>query len=210
VNPSHPIGDVEDQELQQAKKTIVVLCFFNLLLMCVGAAGTIYEMMAGEDKSKIYSEFARNRLIRKREKWSEFNEKLSDRLFYRCFRMTRPLFNKLCNRIEHAVGRKQFKSEAYIEELKKQGYTTKESRMYQAALKTTGDYVSGETKVAMTLRLLAGGSYLDVFLWSGCHPDYVRCVSRSVKQDWFCNEDVMSINYYKFLQDSADIDRVRA
>ena len=34
--------------------------------------------------------------------------------------------------------------------------------MYYANCQTTGGYINGETKLAITLRLMNGGSYLDI------------------------------------------------
>ena len=68
--------------------------------------------------------------------------------------MHRPCFNLLCNKIEKAVGKKKFKSEKYINDLKAKGHSTKESSMLLAAIETSGDYIPGEVKVlAMTLRI---------------------------------------------------------
>ena len=67
--------------------------------------------------------------------------------------MNRKCFNELCNLIITKVGEKQFKSESYID-----AFLKDKDPMYMAHEKTSGGYVSGETKVVNT-RLL----YL-------CHP----------------------------------------
>ena len=43
-----------------------------------------------------------------RRTWSQENDRINDHNFYRLFRMSRPCFRKLCNKIEKAVGEKVF------------------------------------------------------------------------------------------------------
>ena len=135
--------------------------------------------------------------------------RISDRLFYRLFRMHRPCFKRLCRKIEHAVGEKEFKSENYINKLKKQGHSTREGSMLIAHTAKNGDYIPGEVKVAMTLRILAGASYLDMFLWFNVNPDYVREMTHKVRKHWFCNDAVMAIDFYKVMDDSQATNRIR-
>ena len=98
--------------------------------------------------------------------------------------MTRPCFHKLTKRIEKAVGEKEFKSENYIKKMKELGTTTMESRMYNARKHTNGDDIPGEVKVAMTLRLLAGASYLDMFLWFNVSPNHVRLTRKGTQNKY--------------------------
>lgn len=111
--------------------------------------------------------------------------------------MERHCFNLLCKKIEKAVGKKKLKSEQYINNLKEQGTSTPESRMYVAHRATCGDYIPGEVKLAITLQILAGASYLDIFLWFNLCPNHGRKISREVMRTWICNDDVIMINYYK-------------
>ena len=53
--------------------------------------------------------------------------------------MHKPCLSRLCNKFEPVIGRKKFKSEKYIEELKEQGHTTREGSIYQAHVKKNGD-----------------------------------------------------------------------
>ena len=72
-----------------------------------------------------------------------------------------------------------------------------------------GDYIPGEVKVAMTLRILAGASYLYMFLWFNVNPDYVREMTHKVRKHWFCNDAVMAIDFYKVMDDSQATNRIR-
>jgi hypothetical protein len=189
----------------------VALGIFVLTLMIVGASAEFISMLLrAAQKSEEFSWRAINRKPKSRPTWASEMSRISDELFYRLFRMHRPCFNLLCNKIEKAVGKKKFKSEKYINDLKAKGHSTKESSMLLAAIETSGDYIPGEVKVAMTLRILAGASYLDMFLWYNVDPDHVRNLTRAVMKDWFCNDDVMMIDFYRqVLQDSGAIERIR-
>jgi hypothetical protein len=110
--------------------------------------------------------------------------------------MSRPCFNKLCREIEKAVGSKNFKSELFLQDLKKQLHSTPESSIYHARLNTVGPDISGEWKVAVSLRMLAGASYLDMYLWANINQDYVNMMSRYVFKTWFCHKDVLPISFY--------------
>jgi hypothetical protein len=56
----------------------------------------------------------------------------------------------------------------------------------------------------------SAASYLDMFLWYNVDPDHVRSLTRAVMKDWFCNDDVMTIDFYRqVLQDSGAIERIR-
>ncbi len=89
---------------------------------------------------------------RRRSTWTTFSGSFSDRIFRRMFRMSRDSFEELCRLIETNVGEEVFKSEIYL--ANRAGTAT------DAARNAVGGFISGEMKVAMTIRLLAGGSYL--------------------------------------------------
>lgn len=76
--------------------------------------------------------------------WSHFVSKISEKHFRRMFRMEVPAFTKLCKLVEDAVGEETFCSEACMNE---NGWTKR---------------ISGEVKMGIGIRMLAGGSYLDL------------------------------------------------
>lgn len=131
-----------------------------------------------------------------RKTWTALNSNLSDRLFFRLFRMTRSCFEELCNKIESAIGSKYFKSELYLEVLEKQGTVTPEGRMYNAIQYSSGRYIQGEIKVAIALRYLAGASYLDLFLAFEISPNHIIDIVRKVISNWFCHDKLKPINIY--------------
>ena len=180
----------------------------NLIVLGFGIEIVTYLYHLSMRRSLLNKESAKDRNPRPRPTWTEENKRISDKHFYRLFRMTRPCFNKLCARIENAVGEKEFKSETYIDGLKKAKHTSLESSMYHAALNGTGGYIPGEIKVAIALRILAGASYLDMFLWMNIDPDYVRSIFRTVTRDWFCNDEVMNINFFDVIQNQTEVSRI--
>ena len=70
--------------------------------------------------------------------------------------MDKPSFENLCSRIGNAVGDEIFLSESYL--------AARAHPRTHEATKTAGGVVPGEVKVALTLRILAGSSYLDLIL----------------------------------------------
>ena len=68
--------------------------------------------------------------------------------------MSRDCFDDLCSKIIMNVGESVFCSESYID-----AFLRNENKMFMAHGKTTGGYILGEVKLAVTLRLLSGGSF---------------------------------------------------
>ena len=77
--------------------------------------------------------------------------------------MTRECFQLLCDIIEANVGEEGFKSEEHLKNLKHTDVESEKKKvnLMHAHEASTGGFVSVEIKLSLTLRLLAGGSYLD-------------------------------------------------
>lgn len=105
---------------------------------------------------------ANQRKFLQRTSWEKFQRRLTDKQFCQYFRMERGCFDYLCERIIENVGERDFKSEEYLYDLQR-GYISEEYCKQYGAMKahehSTGGFVSGQVKLALTLRLLAGGSY---------------------------------------------------
>ena len=95
-----------------------------------------------------------------RPTWANFSQRVSDAHFRRQFRMSRSTFDSLCSVITEAIGMSKFRSE-----------TAPVFTSNTASLSSRGGHIPGEIKVAVSLRLLAGGSYLDL------HPLFQVSVS---------------------------------
>ena len=119
---------------------------------------TLQAYIERKKASRLNAENARRRKFRPRKSWVSFESNLTDRQFRRYFRMPRECFDLLCEKIEANVGESEFKSEQYLSLLRR-GYEGNVRNIMRAHETTTGGFISGEVKLALTLRLLAGGSY---------------------------------------------------
>lgn len=83
------------------------------------------------------------------------------------FRMKREYFTSLYQKIISCVGEKEFKLEAYMD-----AFLKGTDSMHDVHCMSTGGYIVGEVKVAITLCLLSGGDALDlaiIFDIESCH-----------------------------------------
>ncbi len=152
---------------------------------------------------------ARKRRYKERKGWMIFGKKLNDNQFLRYFRMPRDCFDQLCQRIEANVGSLVFKSEQFLQDLnddKTRHKTTKQ--MNTAHLQSTGGFISGEIKVAITLRLLAGGTYMDLALLYEVSFSYSYSIFHYVINNWINDEKFVSINGDQYLKDDALMSKV--
>ena len=184
--------------LSKTTSTTVTIALYGMYF-CVIPCTVLPCLSKLEKKRKLSQrlrQLALQRNPRQRKNWYIEKGRYTDRMFLRLFRMEKDCFEELCNRIEESVGKENFKSEHYLHDLKEQGTSTAKGRMYHAATHTTGTYISGEWKVALTLRHLGGSTYLDLFLWSNVSPNHCRAVVNEVIEKWICNDAVVSINFY--------------
>ena len=117
--------------------------------------------------------------------------------------MTRERFHLLCEKIKIAVGESEFKSEAYIN-----AFLDKKGTMYSANCLTTGGFISGEVKIAITIRLLAGGDPLDlavIFDVSSCHT---KTIMYYVINKWIIPSKIGYIDMKSYLEDEEAMARV--
>ena len=155
-------------------------------------------------KHQILSEHAAaaaaDRIPRKRFVWQAFKDSLPPSAFRRMFRMTNECFDELCADIEEVVGEEEFKSEAYIErclKIEKEDYSTasKKRKMFYAHTTTSGGYIAGEVKLAITLRLLSGASYLDIGALYCCGYTYCYEIFHDVIKDWINNDNIEKLKF---------------
>ena len=103
---------------------------------------------------------AGHRKYYQRKSWSAFVERLTERQFRRYFRMSKELFTILCRQIEGCIGSAQFKGEEYLEGIMNPQHRDQvhhRNNILFAHAHTTGGIISGEVKLAVTLRILGGG-----------------------------------------------------
>ena len=109
-------------------------------------------------RSICYQYHAQRRVSRQHQRWTSFTYELTNRQFRRYFRMKKEIFQKLCDRIEECVGAVEFKSEQYLD-ARLMSPPKRSNNIFHAHPKTTGGMICGEVKLAVTLRILGGGSY---------------------------------------------------
>lgn len=136
-------------------------------------------------------------------KWSEVTDDLSDDEFRRIFRMPRGVFQEVCDKVKDRVGERQFKSESYIKELEDAGY--KPALMAKAK----GGLLSGETKIGVTLRFLAGSSYLDNRLSFKVKFSTHYHLYRDVCRDWLDDDSIFPFILTDMLQNN-DIEGLKS
>ncbi len=151
-------------------------------------------------RSEVRATAAEKREWKQRLAWSKFSNSLSDKQFRRMFRMPRDCFDLLCSRIIKAVGESEFKSETYLEMLEHAPGTTMMGRVYCMHKQYYGGLICGEIKLAITLRLMAGGSYLDLAALYVCGYTYVYSIFHYVTERWICNEKVIAIELYNQIE----------
>ena len=181
----------------QEKKTIMKSLLSLIVALIVFHTFKLYDIdYQKRMKSENNSRLAKKRRKKRRVLWTYVNDRISDLQFRRMFRMTRDCFDLLCNTIIAGVGEKAFKSEAYIDAfLKGKNY------MYDANVATTGGYIAGEVKLAITLRLLAGGDALDIGVIFDVYPGHIGTIVYHVLSDWVKGLNIGKIDISKYLND---------
>ena len=108
------------------------------------------------------------------------------------YRLSKSCFEHLCKQIKVVVSEEEFKSESFCDLVNK----TCDHPHLKGHEKRNSGIISGELKVALTLWLLAGGSYLDLSLLYGVSYQYLYQIFHYVNKEWFCNNKVTSINLH--------------
>ena len=163
-----------------------------------------------EQKTKLIismekSEQALKRRIKKRIRWSVLLERISDTHFCRMFRMTPECFRLLCCRITASIGESNFKSEAYIDAfLIREGIVhDRLSIIARAHIASSGGFISGKVKTGITLRMLAGGSALDIAILF-----HVQKIFLSVLNDWVICSNLGNIYVESYLKNAEAMKKV--
>lgn len=143
------------------------------------------------------------------KKWSEWAPtSLNDATFRRYFRMPRECFDMLCKDIERNIGPEKFKSEIFIEGLENGTHGSDAQRRMHNAKKADGNgFLSGEIKLAIALRMLAGGSYLDLALIFDIATTSPYEIFHDVLENWICKDYITDFSARTYL---SDVHRMRA
>jgi len=130
----------------------------ELLLMLLLVSQEIARDLAEKADLYIREQRRQNRRLPRRKDrptWQSFVARVSLDHFRRMFRMPLESFVKLCDDICNAVSQEVFRPESHLQH-------RGTARPFSAALQHQGGYVAGEIRAATSLRLMAGGSYLDL------------------------------------------------
>ena len=160
------------------------------------------------------SEIKRKNALLRRHKtrvlWSEVQNCIGDTHFCRMFRMSRDCFSELCSKIIASIGESKFKSEAYIV-----GFLSPDAAvvdrstiMHIAHTATSGGYLSGEVKLAITLCMLAGGSALDLAALFDVSSSHCQALFIDVLQSWIIKTNIGEIDVESYLDDVSAMRRV--
>ena len=160
--------------------------------------------------SHVNSITSQRRRMRVRKSWAAFSDWLTDRQFRRYFRMSKVLFHQLVDDICAAVGTNVFKSEQYIQQQIDDNllFPDQSKNIFKAHHDSTGGFVSGEIKLAITLRILGGATYLDCSLFFEVSFNHAHKIFKEVIDNWIRHPSVGSINGIKYCCNDAAMSAV--
>ena len=148
--------------------------------------------------------------MRVRKSWVAFQDWLTERQFRHYFRMSKVLFQQLVDDVSAAVGADEFKSEQYLQQ-RINGtsmFPDPSNNILIAHHDSTGGFVSGEIKMAITLRILGGASYLDCSLFFEVSFNHAHKIFRDVIDNWIRHPSFGPINGIEYCCKDAKMNAV--
>ena len=178
--------------------------------LCARLAASVTALfMPSIRRGQLNRRCACQRIRVERKKWARFAAKLSDRQFRRYFRMSKVHFQLLCDKIEDLAGPAEFKSELYLNEMLKESIIANgERNIFAAHEQSTGGMISGEVKLALTLRVLGGGTYMDMGMIFEISFNHCHKIFKLVIKDWLTHELFYPINGVEYCNDDARMSEV--
>ena len=152
-------------------------------------------------RGTINSYYARRRRVRSRRIWSTLEATLTDCQFRMYFQMSKEIFQLLCGTIEDIIGRDSFKSEDFLNELLISDDIC--CRMLIANECTSGRFICGGIKLAITLRILGGALALDMALLFDMSFSNAYKIFNSVVKDWLSHELFCPIDGIEYCTNDA-------
>ena len=134
-----------------------------------------------------------NRRKKSKVTWDDISSRTEDYQFRHIFRMTRECFSLLYFTIICAIGDSHFKSQHAIDAF------LRETSMHDANVLATGGYNSGEVKLAITIRLLAGEDALDLAIIFDIYPTHLATIMKEVLMSWIIIPNIGKIDRIKYL-----------
>jgi len=151
---------------------------------------------------------AHRRRFRSRRSWAEFMGDMSEQQFRRYFRMSKEIFKLLCQQIEDIVGVEKFMSEEYLKTILSSPHTEQSNNIYFAHAKSTGGVIAGEVKIASTLRILGGATYMDMALIFDTSFNHMHKIFRHVILNWLSHPSFYNINGIEYCSDEERMKEV--
>ena len=116
--------------------------------------------------------------------------------------MSKVNFDLLCEKLEEIVGVGEFKSERYLDEVLSPLDDGGFKNIFIAHSLSTGGMICGEIKLALTLRILGGGSYMDIALIFQISFNHVHKIFKYVVGDWLVHDSFNPINGMEYVCDN--------
>ena len=157
--------------------------------------------------SSVRSKAAHDRRKKVRIRWSEVNKRISDKQFRKMFRMTRDCFDKLCERIISKVGQPKFKSQTYIDNVLDVPIASS-TNYKQTSIYNAHSNISGEIKLAITIRMLAGGDPYDLGVLFDISDKWCRHIFIHVLKEWIIDINLGEMDITSYLTDEKELNRV--
>ena len=124
--------------------------------------------------------------------------------------MSKVLFQQLVDDVSAAVGTNEFKSEQFLQQ-RIDGvsiFPDRTNNILIAHNDSTGGFVSGEIKIAITLRILGGASYLDCSLFFEVSFNHAHKIFRYVIDNWIRHPSFGPINGIEYCSNDAEMNAV--
>lgn len=160
------------------------------------------------EQSRTNRYHAHCRRFRIRRSWAGFVASLTERQFRRYFRMSKDLFKILCQKIEDIVGVHSFMSEDHLNEIMSSPNSDQSNNIYFAHARSTGGVIVGEVKIACTLRILGGGTYMDVALLFDTSFNHMHKIFKYVVTKWLTHKSFYNINGIDYCCDEEKMKEV--
>ena len=168
----------------------------------------VFEILPAIERSRRNRFHAYRRRCRTRRSWSSFVDDLSDRQFRRYFRMSKRLFDILCRHIEDIIGADKFMSEDHVNVLLSSQLADQSRNIYFAHAKSTGGVISGEVKLASALRILGGGTYMDMGMIFNITFNHIHKIFKHVIMTWLSHPSFYNINGINYCSDDERMKEV--
>ena len=127
--------------------------------------------------------------------------------------MSKGIFKTLRDKIEGIVGLAKFVSKEYLDEILNPQCPDSDrnhqwTNIVYAHEHSTGGFISGQVKLAITLRILGGGSYLDLTLLFESSFNHTHKIVRYVVQNWLLRKSFHPINGVDYCRDKQQLQAV--